>query len=190
MRWFSFLFFLTLAGCASGGTNVSGAPDRLSGFDQLSTAVGLLDVTPVTQLPDGGQVGYSGAAMLNIPVAGEIIPYVADLSVSIGFGPESAEISGTLGAFQSAGNGDLTGMLTISSGTFNAAADPDHDYQFTAHIGGALTDSAAVYLLDGDLAGDFRGHEGVAMAGVIFGDVTTGGEIDIFDGAFAATAQA
>ncbi|MFQ1700574.1 hypothetical protein ACJ5NV_08260 [Loktanella agnita] len=42
-------------------------------------------------------------------------------------------------------------------------------------------------MLDGTLAGDFRGQEGAGMTGVIFGDISTGVTVDVFDGAFAAT---
>lgn len=188
MRWFCFLLCLPLPGCGGGdGAETASVPDRFAVFDQMSATVGALDVTPAAQLPVSGQAGYAGAAMLRIPVDGAFVPYVADLAVSIGFGPDTTPVTGTLDAFQSADNGGLTGALAISGGRFNATADPDRDYQFTAYVGGTLADGTTTHAFDGELMGDFRGRDGAAVAGVVFGDITTGEEIDIFDGVFAAT---
>lgn len=185
MRWI--FLFLLLAGCGGGGGDTAHAPDRFAAFDQLSASVAALDVTPVAQLPDGGQAHYTGAAALNIPVGGAAAIYVAELTVSIGFGPDAVPMTGTMSAFQSATGGRLTGTMAVSDGRFNLAADPDRDYQFTAVMGGTLADGATVHALDGHLMGDFRGRDGAAIAGVLFGDVTTGDVIDIFDGSFVAT---
>lgn len=186
MRWFLSLFLLAFAACGSGTGGASGT-DPFAAHDALTATVTALGVTPVDQLPTTGQAGYAGTAVLNLPVNGTTVAYIADLSVTVVFDAGDTSVDGALGGFQSAANGDLTGTLAISDGVFDPTADPDTDYQVTATLGGSLSGSGANYTINGTVAGDFRGPEGTAMAGVIFGDISSAGLVDIFDGNFAAT---
>ncbi len=161
---------------------------RLSDFETLVQYAAALDVTPAAQLPDSGAVAYGGAVVLNLPTGGAHLAHIADLAVTVNFGPADTPMTGTLDNFQAVDGSSLGGVLTISGGAFDPGADPGTAYQFTALLSGNLSDAGNTYVIDGDIAGDFRGRNGDAILGVVYGDITGPAGVDIFDGAFAATA--
>lgn len=189
MRWIILIFCLPFAGCGGAGSGGIGDIDRLAGFDRLAADVAALDVTASGQLPISGQVGYAGAAMFNLPVDGERTAFAADFAVSVSFEPGGAGVDGAMTAFTADTGSTLAGTLVISDGVFVENADPARDYQFTARVAGSLADDTGAHAISGTLAGDFRGRDADAMAGVVFGDISSAGTVDIFDGAFAATRQ-
>ncbi|WP_439155620.1 hypothetical protein [Yoonia sp.] len=189
MRWIILIFGLPLVGCGGADGGDIGGGDRLAAFDRLAADAAALDVTATAQFPMSGQVGYTGAAVLDLPIDGARVAFIADLVIRVSFGAGDAVVDGSLGAFTADNGGTLAGALAISDGEIFENADPDLDYQFTASVAGTLSDQAVAHGISGTLAGDFRGRDAGAMAGVIFGDITSEGMVDIFDGVFAGMRQ-
>lgn len=177
-----------LAGCSGGSDGGSGV-NGFAAHDALLADIGAMNVTPADQLPPSGSVAYAGSAVLNLPMQGATVVYLGDLTISVDFDSGPAAMGGSLSGLRTADGDRLDGTLTIADATFDPNADPDIDYQFRANVDGTLSRDTTDYLLDGSLAGDYRGPDAAAMAGVIFGDVDTGTAVDIFDGSFAARAN-
>lgn len=171
-----------LAACGSGsssGSNGVSAPD----FDAFQADILGRGVTFAAQMPTTGSADYSGLVQLNLPVGGAAPQtYLGTIDVTVIF-DATAPVTGELQGFTG-----LSGTLTVSDGVITPDADPDAEFQFFADVAGTLSTSGAAHDLDGSLAGDFYGPGAGAIAGVVFGDITTGGDVDIFDGAFAAEA--
>ena len=180
---YSWIILLVLAGCG-GGSAGGGTAIPPADFDGLYNEITGLGVTPVTNLPVQGSAAYSGLIRLNLPIDGPAQAFEGAFDVAIGFEGGGAPVTGAVSDL-AAGPTILNGTLLIDMGVLNPSADPGSDYQFTADMGGTLDDRGTIYVLDGTLAGDFYGTQLQGIAGVVFGDITQGAVVDIFDGAFA-----
>ena len=178
---FMWIIVVSLAGCGSGGGGGPVLPP--DDFDGLHDQITGLGVTPLANVPVQGSYAYAGRIRLNLPVAGPAQAFEGAFEVTLGFDSGGEPVFGTVSNLV-ADTTVLTGTLQINTGSFNPLADPGQDYQFTADLGGALDDSGTIYVLDGTLAGDFYGTNAQGVAGVVFGDITQGAVVDIFDGAF------
>ncbi|MFG5380366.1 hypothetical protein [Yoonia sp. R2-816] len=182
------LFIVTfLAACGSGDDSSTSAAARLAAFDDAFADITAAGVTPVNQLPTEGSISYVGDMRLGLPLgpSGAVTPYLGRLQATVHFDDSLPPLSGTIGAFAGP-QGALSGELEIYDGSLNPGADPDDDYQFAAKLTGRLSDGPTEYDLSGDVAGDFYGRTADAVAGVAFGTISDGSELDRFDGTFAA----
>jgi hypothetical protein len=185
MKW-TFILLIGLAGCGGSGAS---SVDRQVTFDQMHQAVVSQQITPFSQVPDGGSYLYSGQMQLNLPIgASTRAPYFGSFDMSIAVSDTTAGMTGDVGGFTGADGDALGGTLVFSGGTLLPDADPDRYYLISADIDGQLTSGGVGYDLSGRVAADFYGPDADSIAGVVFGDITQGGNVDIFDGAFAGRA--
>jgi hypothetical protein len=180
---FQGIICLLLCGCGGGGGGGAGAGVPADDFDGLYDQVTGGGVTPIAALPTQGSFAYSGLVRLNLPIDGPAQAFEGTFDVTLGFDAGGTPVTGTVADLFS-DSIVLTGVLQIDSGAMNPNANPGMDYQFVAGLGGVLDNSGTLYLIDGTVAGDFYGAQWDGVAGVIFGDITQGVNIDIFDGAF------
>jgi hypothetical protein len=174
------IIFSVLSACGGGG---SGDEATLVGFDGLHDQVTGLGVTPVAELPTQGSAAYAGLIELHLPIDGAAQTFQGAFDVAVEFAAGGTPVTGTVSDLASDAI-TLSGTLDIGNGGMNLNAVPDLDYQFTADIGGALAEGETTYVLDGTIAGDFYGAQWDGIAGVVFGDITQGGNVDVFDGTF------
>jgi hypothetical protein len=178
-RFWALLF--GLSACGGGGQRAT-----VESFSQMHGAVTATGVTPFSQVPTSGRHIYTGMMALNLPFGGAAATeYVGALEIGIAMNGSTASASGMVDSFAEAG-GALTGALTVSGGTLFPNADPDRNFLILANLDGNLGKGGTDYALDGTIVADFYGADAAAMAGTVFGDISQGGNIDIFDGAFAA----
>ena len=184
MKW-TFILIAGLAGC-SGGGDTEVVVDRQAEFDDLyASVVGDL-ITPFSLIPDSGSYLYSGQMQLNVPLgSAPKEPYFGEFDMTIAISDMSAGITGGVDGFTSVDGDTLGGRLAFSEGTLLPDADPDRYYLLTAEIDGQLTSDGVEYDLSGNVAADLYGIEADGIAGVVFGDIIEGDNVDIFDGKFA-----
>ena len=185
--WRIGVIMFCLAGCGDGGGGGADLTGRLAAFDDLMADVTAAGVTPVNQLPTGGVVNYAGDMRLQLPLGPDaaVVPYLGRLQARISFDDLQPPVVGTVSDFAGP-QGALTGQLDILDGVLDRGADPSADYMLRARLTGQLSDGAAAYDLNGEIAGDFYGRTADAVAGVVFGTISDGAALDRFDGAFAA----
>jgi hypothetical protein len=174
------IIFSMLSACGGGASDDE---PTSAGFDELHDQITGLGVTPVAALPTQGTAAYAGLIQIQLPIDGAAQTFQGAFDVTVGFDAGGIPVTGTLSDLASDAI-TLTGTLDIDNGGVNLNAVPDLDYQFTADIGGALADGGTTYVIDGTIAGDFYGAQWDGIAGVAFGDITQGGNVDIFDGTF------
>jgi hypothetical protein len=181
-RFWTLLFGLSACGGGGGG----GQRATVDSFSQMHAAVTAAAVTPLAQVPTNGRHIYTGMMALNLPIGGAAATeYVGAFEIGIAMNGSTASASGTADSF-AGGGGALSGALTVSGGTLFPTADPDRDFLILADLDGHLGEGGTDYALDGTIVADFYGADAAAMAGTVFGDIAQGGNVDIFDGAFAA----
>lgn len=186
VRCFGFLVLLGLAGCGGGGA-ASRTQSQVASFAALHDSVVNSQITPFGQIPAGGRHTYAGQMRLDLPLgATPSAAYYGDLTLGLDVGAATITATGTAGGFTTADQHTLGGALAISGGTFLPNADPDRYFLMFADIGGRLNDGGVGYDLTGRIAADFYGSSGEGVAGLVFGDIAQGGNIDVFDGTFAA----
>lgn len=184
---FALILFYLLSAC-SGGSGSAAAP-AAPGFDELFARATADQVTFFAALPPSGSAQYQGTARLNLPLQmASPQPYLGDLAITITFGTTPAPVSGTIAGLQGAG-GAVTGVLQLAGGQLYPDAGPSADYQFTASLAGNLVQNGVNHDLNGVMTGDFTGQSGATVAGLAYGTIETGPEVDLFDGAFVADRQ-
>ncbi|WP_131802356.1 hypothetical protein [Yoonia tamlensis] len=180
------LIFSLLCACGGGGDDGGGNGGAPADFDDYFNQITGTGVTPVASLPVTGRYEYAGRVRLDLPIDGPAQQYQGLLEISIGF---DAGANPVLGSVSQLANGQqvLVGVLQIDSGVLNPHAQPAVDYQFFAGLDGNLDANGTIYVIDGTLAGDLYGPQWDGIAGLVFGDITQGIIVDIFDGSFAGT---
>ena len=187
MRNRAFLFLCCgqiFVACAGGESDADTDVDQLAAFEDRLNVVTKLPYTPSSQIPTSGAVIYGGDVGLALPIGADQ-HYLGTLVLEVTFDPSTSPIDGTISGI-SGSTTVLDGELSIGRGTLDLAADPGTDFQIRAYVDGSLVGKDATHLVEGELAGGFYGPNADAVAGVVFGAVTTEGELEIFDGSFAA----
>ena len=157
---------IIVAGCSGGGGDRSFADAEREAIE-LAATLEDLEISSVAQLPTSGSAAYEG--MIGVAVPGYAV--LGDLNVNVNFASES--ITGNAGNFIDSDDERISGSLAIDNGSFIRNADPLTEFQFTADIGGALSDSDGNYLVDGQLLGDFLGQNQEGMSGLVVGTISS-----------------
>ncbi len=185
-----------LAACSSGGGSPDPEPEVT--YSDYYDSVLDLQVTPLSQVPDGGSYNYSGQMALNLPLDAAKQEYIGAFDLSLDVGTSTVDATGRVSNFTDQGGDTLGGALAFSGGIMNPGADPDRDFLMYADLDGALTKDGTTFDLTAKLRADFYGPDIDAVAGVVYGgriehDKATGGfterVVDVFDGTFAGQAM-
>lgn len=174
-----------LAGCGGGQGDTNAPPD--ADFDVRYDQTAALGVTPAHLLPTTGSYSYAGLIQLTLPIGGAPPTlFGGDFDVTVAFDGGADPLSGTIRHLTD-GNTALSGTLAVQNGVLDLLADPITQFQFSADIDGVLSDQSTAYAIDGAIAGDFYGVSGDDILGVAYGDISNGGNIDVFDGTFVGS---
>lgn len=202
-----------LAACGGGGGSTSETPPveeprtptpepiliDTSTDGQRAAAIDLLNTwaptnppvyTGLSAIPTTGSADYTGFIYGELANTSDDITdsVIGSLTLEVGFNAGGASFGGTASGFVDEDDNDLTGSLTVSSGTLNRDGNPANDATVGIALSGTLTDTADRDLTFGSVAleGDFLGSAYNAIGGAALGRVTVDDVDQDFDGGFIA----
>lgn len=174
-----------LAGCGGGG---GGAAD-FGAFDaeaeRLFAAARAEGWTSPGGLPSG-RVGYEGILRLRIDPAGADRRAAGPLTLSVDF-RSSGDAQGRADLVSA--DGVLAGSLTISGGSIDRTVAPGGGDVLMADIAGQLSGGGEVLVVDGLMAGGFRGGSADWAEGLVAAAAAGPGGVDGVIGDWVAQAQ-
>ncbi|MCA1774748.1 MAG: hypothetical protein LC676_03830 [Loktanella sp.] len=188
-----FLLAVTLTACGS-SSGLSQATDNAAAADALKDRLDETPVSPPAQLPTLGTAEYSGFMFIDLPVTPDNpslqTAYVGQMRMVVAFDERAEPLSGTAAGFTDRLNVALGGQLDLGGGTVFRGNDPDSNYTLEGAVAGRLNHpDVGAMVVDGSIAGEFRGLNQEGVQGVVFGDVTSSLGEELFDGSFAAERQ-
>ncbi|MEY1555085.1 hypothetical protein AB3Y40_05570 [Yoonia sp. R2331] len=180
------LTVLALAGCSTGGSN-SGTLSRSAQAADLEETLSATNITNPATLPTTGSTTYQGFMTAGLPTGagGARTEYLGDLTMNVDFAASRDQVTGTARNF-AAGNDQLTGVLIIRQGDLFRNTNTSQNFTFTGDVNGTLKQGVSAFVIDAEIAGEFRGRDQEGVSGLLFGDVTGPAGQDIFDGTFFA----
>lgn len=195
-HWKTSLFALSLlAACGGGGDSSSpgggsgGTASQQKTFNQLdnirddfesrynyATTTNFADATLPTTLPSSGSFTYNGVIGARLPQPVGDLEVLGDLQLNMNFSSDT--FSGTAQNFIDENSDTYSGILGIRNGDIDNNVNIATDYTFVADINGTLVDNVNdVYIIDGDILGDFYGPNYDWVAGRVDGTIDTPGGI-------------
>jgi hypothetical protein len=145
--------------------------------------------TNLSVIPTTGSAEYAGFVYGELSNDSDTITdsVIGSLNLEVGFNAGGASFGGSASGFVDEDDNDLTGNLTVSSGSLDRTGNPADDATIGISLAGTLTDDADQDLVFGfALEGDFLGSEYNAIGGAALGSVTVDGVDQNFDGGFIA----
>ncbi len=178
---------LALAGCSSGGGGGGEALSREEQAETLSATLAAVNVSEPADLPTTGAASYAGFMTAGLPTGagGARREYLGDLTMNVDFAAPRNQVSGRADNF-TAGNDRLNGRLQITGGDLFRNTVIDENFTFTGDVDGTLSQNGRQFVIDAEIAGEFRGRNQEGVSGLLFGDVEGPEGQDIFDGTFVA----
>jgi hypothetical protein len=183
----------TLTACGS-ASDVTEPADTADAASALRKSLEESPVSPPAQLPTMGTADYNGFMFVDLPVTPDDptlqTAYVGQMTMVIAFDERAEPVSGSARGFTDRLNVTLDGELDLGAGAIFRGNDPDSNYTLQGAVTGRLNHpDVGAMLIDGSMAGEFRGLGQEGLQGVIFGDVASTLGEEIFDGSFAAERQ-
>ncbi len=181
---------VALAGCSTGSGSGGETLSRSEQAQELEATLSATNVTEPANLPTSGATTYAGFMTAGLPTGagGARTEYLGDLSLTVDFAANRNQVRGRAKNFAD-GNNRLTGQLNIRNGDLFRNTVIDENYTFTGNVKGTLGKGSDDYVVDAEIAGEFRGRNQEGVSGLLFGDVEGPAGQDIFDGSFFAASD-
>jgi len=186
---------LLIACGGSGPAPVTLPPAPITGeAATLAQVQSLLDThaDPVTYatlgtIPTSGSANYDGFVYGTLANTSDTITdsLIGEVTIAVAFGSSSTSLTGSIDNLVDQDGDEVTGSLTLSSGSFDRSGSPTSDPTIAIAVSGSLTDDLAQSLaINGQLEGDFLGTDHAAIGGEFFGTLQHNGNGQNIDGGF------
>ena len=157
---------LTLTACGGSGGSQTFA-SLLAQGDAIADEINTIEFTDPSTLPASGSATYDGFIGIQASNLGEAL---GEMTLRANFATNA--ITGDVSNVVTADDEPLIGTLAISNGAIDRSADIAVEYTYGADIDGQLTGEEGVFVVEGDLLGDFTDTDYQYVEGIVEGTVT------------------